>query len=203
VATLNPVTRLLENTRVYRLWQAPFAEKKWAPIVRHNDLARVQRVLDVGCGPGTNTRYFLDKEYLGIDINPRYTADAGARFGKEFVTADVTTWQSAGKTYDFILLNSFLHHIDDQGCRRILANLQTHLEPSGFIHILDLVLPERVSAARVLARADRGGFARPLAPWHELFSEFFEPTLFEPYSLSVAGIDLWKMVYFRGRLRDA
>src|SRR6185437_15919484 len=50
--------RLMEFTVAYRLWQAPFAERKLAPLWEHNDVARARRVLDVGCGPGTNTQHF-------------------------------------------------------------------------------------------------------------------------------------------------
>lgn len=196
---LNSIARLLEKTWVYRLWQAPFADTKWAPIVQHNDLGQVKSVLDVGCGPGTNTRHFLDKDYLGIDINEKYIAYAKERYGKDFVAVDVTRWQDSERKFDFILLNSFLHHIDDAGCRAILDHLQDLLSETGAIHILDLVLPEQASVARGLARADRGGFARSIDQWRDMFSDYFEPTLFEPYSMSLLGVDLWKMVYFRGR----
>ena len=54
--------RLLEQPLSYRLWQAPFAEAKFEPVRRHNDLGRVRRVLDVGCGPGTNTHHFAAVE---------------------------------------------------------------------------------------------------------------------------------------------
>ena len=63
---------LLEQTLVYRAWQAPFVEQKLTPIFEHNDLSRVRRVLDVGCGPGTNTAHFANADYLGVDINERY-----------------------------------------------------------------------------------------------------------------------------------
>lgn len=197
---MRPPNRLLENTWVYRLWQAPFAEIKWAPISRHNDLSKIGRVLDVGCGPGTNTCHFLDHDYLGVDINEDYVAFAKNKYGKRFVAADVTDWQSDEGPFDFVLLNSFLHHIDDQGCRTILENLQGLLDEAGSIHILDLVLPDRASVARALARADRGGHARSLNQWLDLFTEYFEPTHLEPYSIALFGIDLWKMVYFRGQL---
>ena len=81
----------MEHTLVYRLWQAPFAERKLAPLFRHNDRSRIRRVLDVGCGPGTNARHFLDHDYLGIDLNPAYIRDAERRFGPRFRVADVTT----------------------------------------------------------------------------------------------------------------
>jgi trans-aconitate methyltransferase len=63
------LTYLLEQTPVYSLWQAPFVTDKLAPVVSHNDIARVRRVLDVGCGPGTNTDFFRNADYLGVDIN--------------------------------------------------------------------------------------------------------------------------------------
>ena len=194
--------RLLENTRVYQLWQAPFAESKWAPIQKNNDLNKVRRVLDVSCGPGTNTRHFLHHDYVGIDINEDYISFARDKYGKRFIAADVTRWESNEEPFDFIILNSFLHHIDDQGCRTILNHLRGLLDASGSIHILDLVLPEEASAARWLARADRGGFARPLQQWQDLFSKDFTETLFQPYSLGLLGVDLWKMVYFRGTAKD-
>ncbi|MFM7925397.1 MAG: hypothetical protein ACKPJJ_34670, partial [Planctomycetaceae bacterium] len=37
---------LLAKPAVYRMWQAPFADAKFEPILRHNDLQRVRHVLD-------------------------------------------------------------------------------------------------------------------------------------------------------------
>jgi hypothetical protein len=39
------VDYLLEQTAVYRLWQAPFAAAKLAPMLAHNDIGSVRRVL--------------------------------------------------------------------------------------------------------------------------------------------------------------
>src|SRR5690348_8507904 len=103
---------LLEQPLVYRLWMAPFAEAKLAPLAAHNDLARVRRVLDVGCGPGTNAAHFRDADYLGVDINERYVADARRRHGRTFLAADITAYQVTGDPFDCILVNSFLHHVD-------------------------------------------------------------------------------------------
>src|SRR5437867_13058439 len=79
----------LEHTLAYRLWQAPFADKKLAPLFAHNDLRAVRRVLDVGRGPGTNTRHFGHADYVGVDINPRYIAYAQRRSGRAFLVAGV------------------------------------------------------------------------------------------------------------------
>lgn len=194
--------RLMENSLAYRIWQAPFAERKLAPLYAHNDVARARRVLDVGCGPGTNTAHFARAEYLGVDFNPAYIESARRRHGREFVVADVTKYESApDQRFDLILANSFFHHIDTPGTRRILAHLATLLSDDGHVHVFDLVLPDRRSVSRFLARADRGEYPRRLDEWRELFTGAFEPVVFEPYPLGAAGMTFWNMIYFKGRVR--
>ena len=194
--------RLMENALAYRVWQTPFAEKKLAPLYAHTDPARARRVLDVGCGPGTNTAHFAAADYLGIDINPAYIESARRRHGREFVVADVTKYNVVPEQrFDLILANSLFHHIDSASTRRILAHLATLLSDDGYVHIFDLVLPARASISRFLARADRGEYPRPLDEWHDLFTSAFEPVVFEPYPLGAAGITLWNMIYFKGRAR--
>jgi SAM-dependent methyltransferase len=196
---------IMRQPGVYRAWMAPFADKKFAPIVARNDMTRVRRVLDVGCGPGTNASYFSQASYLGVDLNAEYIRDAQRRYGDEsgrrrFLAVDAAKFVAPpGDRFDFIQVNSFFHHVDDATAASILANLATLLTPDGFVHILDLVLPAKVSPARFLARADRGQYARPLESWNRLFRNFFEPICFEPYDLGALGIPLWKMVYFKGK----
>lgn len=193
----------LNNSLAYRLWQLPFADRKLAPVLAHNDMTRVRRVLDVGCGPGTNTGYFAAAEYLGIDMNPKYIANARARHGREFLVADVTRYEApAGQAYDFILSNSFLHHVDTPDVRRILRHLATLLTPDGHLHLLDLVLPPRPSVGRLLARLDRGDHPRPIDAWQALIEEALEPVHVEPYALTSLGVPLWNMVYIKARRRS-
>ena len=68
--------RVFESSLGYRLMQAPFAQRKLAPVLADADAARARRALDVGCGPGTNTLHFEQTEYLGVDLSEAYVRSA-------------------------------------------------------------------------------------------------------------------------------
>ncbi|MGB6200888.1 MAG: class I SAM-dependent methyltransferase [Candidatus Acidiferrales bacterium] len=197
-----PGTDLLAHPRAYLFWQGKFAEQKLAPMYARNDMARVRRVLDVGCGPGTNTRHFAAAGYLGVDVNPAYVAYARRHYGRDFLAADVCEYTAPeGEKYDFILVNSFLHHIDLASTRRILSHLSTLLTEDGHVHIIEVAMPEHGKVARQLARWDRGRYVRPLAEWRDIFTETFEAAVLEPFWLTRLDVKLWNMVYFKGRAR--
>lgn len=190
---------LLEQAAVYRLWQAPFAERKLAPIERSGDITRARRVLDIACGPGTNANRFLHADYVGVDINDAYIAAARRRKPGRFIAADFTAAAPASLgRFDFILMNSFLHHLDATDAKRVLVAARSLLDAGGHVHLLDLVLPERASPARFLALADRGRFARPMDEWRDMFASVFHTVSFERYDLSVLAVPLWQMVYLKG-----
>jgi SAM-dependent methyltransferase len=196
---MNLTDTLLEQSSVYRLWQAPFATRKFAPVLAHNNVSRINRVLDVGCGPGTNSRQFTHAKYLGIDINPAYVESARRRFRREFVVADARTYRADPEgRFDFILVNSFLHHIATADVVELLSNLRSFLTDDGSIHVLEPVMPSGWPLARLLAYADRGKFVRPLQEWKAILTGVFHPIVLEPYSLKGAGITLWNMIYFKG-----
>jgi SAM-dependent methyltransferase len=195
--------RLMETSLVYRLWQAPFADQKLAPVRGHADLRQARRVLDLACGPGTNADHFVPSSYTGVDINPAYIERARDRYAGRFVVADGTAPDLLpGDQFDFILVNSFLHHLPTHVVGNTLRRVNELLSDDGHVHVLDLILPPGRNVARLLARADRGNYARPLVEWRELLERFFEPVLLEPFSLTAARIPLWNMFYFKGKKRD-
>jgi SAM-dependent methyltransferase len=191
--------RLLELPLVYRTWQAPFASAKLKPFLAHVDLGRTRRVLDIGCGPGTNAPVFAGCEYVGIDINPEYIRTASSRYPGRWVVGDVTDETIfPDEQFDCVFANSLMHHLDDDAVRGLLRRMAQLTAPGGKVHVLDLVLPPHASAGRVLARLDRGRFARPIAQWRRLFTEFLHEEHFQPYAFGLPFVPLWDMVYFVG-----
>lgn len=193
------LARVLSHPVAYRLWQWPFARAKLEPLLRHNDLLRVRSVLDVGCGPGTNADQFSHIDYTGVDLDASYIEYARSRHPGRFICADASCLRfDADQRHDLVLLNSLLHHLDDQRARDLLAQLREAVAPGGHLHVIELVLPERRGLARLLASMDRGRFPRPLDAWRGLLTEHYRSEVFEPFTVQMAGVGLWNLVYFKG-----
>ena len=192
---------VMNNRLLYTAWQAPFVREKFAPVVAHNDLANVRSVLDIGCGPGTNARRFTHCEYTGVDMNPSYIDYARRRFKRRFVVADVTKYEFGQEKFDFVFANSLMHHLETEDTRSLLRRMAELVASDGHVHIIDLILPEEACLARTLTKADRGLYPRPIEQWRELFSEFMQPVVFEPFVLRRIGITLWHLIYFKGRAK--
>ncbi len=191
--------RALEVPLVYRLLQAPFQERKIAPCLAQLHLTPQTRLLDVGCGPGTNAHHFAHTLYTGIDVNQDYVHSARRRHAGRFVVGDATNPDVLPREqFDIILLNSLMHHLPDDAVAHLLSRLVLRLALQGRIHILDLILPPDASAARLLARMDRGRFARPLDAWHALFAQSMHIEQMSTFPLGVPGLPLWHMVYCIG-----
>ena len=193
------IERALETPAIYKLWQAPFVAQKFEPAERHLRARSIRRVLDVGCGPGTNAPRFTGTDYVGIDINERYLVVARARYPGRFVQVDLATADimSLGR-FDTILVNSVLHHLPDTVVSTMLHQMTQLLDADGAVHVLELVTPDRLSWATMMAKLDRGRYARTLTQWRHLLTSHFDPVVFEPYRY---GFGLWAMLYFQGRAR--
>ena len=62
-------------------------------------------------------------------------------------------------------------------------------------------MPASPGMARFLARQDRGELRTIAGRVAQSLRTIFDPVVFETYRLSVAGITLWNMVYFKGKPR--
>lgn len=136
------------------------------------------RVLDCGCGPGELLEYLpSDLEYVGIDIDAGYIADARERFGDRasFRTGAIgPDTMSEEAHYDLVLAWGVLHHLDDGQVREFLRLARRSLKPGGRLVTLDpCYVPGQSPVARLFLRMDRGLHVRALDAWPELVRPTF------------------------------
>jgi SAM-dependent methyltransferase len=193
----------LSRPWIYRAWQAPFVRQKLRPFQDRHTPDDTKRVIDVGCGPGTNARLFSPGNYVGVDLSEKYVIDARRRLGHRFEVWDITQPGPNLGTFDMALVNSVLHHLSDDETKTVFRALPWYLNQGATVHIVDLVLPEDRSLARTLARLDRGDFPRSLDHWRELFGGLMTIHHFQPFRVGLMGTRMWDMVYVEGSLANS
>ena len=114
-------------------------------------------VIDIGCGTGDFTPLFSKKEYLGIDINPRYIAYAQKHYSYRFICHNVIDYDFKNYKFDASLFISTFHHLSDTQSKIILK--KTSIITRKIIIIIDLN-PETSLIKKFLIRLDRGNYVR-------------------------------------------
>ncbi len=200
-------SRLLEIPIVYETLQNGVVRpelRSW----RADDLIEVKprmTVLDVGCGTGKILTDLPEVTYIGIDHNHDYITKANHRHGTRgrFLVIDVNdaAFKALGQ-FDRILLIGVLHHLSDEVCLRMLSKLHDALAPDGLLVTMDPAIEKsQHPVARLLAKLDRGRYARSTARYRALIEKSFA------VESEIVRHDLLRIPYthaaFRARRRDA
>lgn len=149
-----------------------------------------RRVLDVGCGTGFWTEYYVSRgaHYTGVDIAQVSVDRLAARYTEQrFARADVSEGVPGGP-YDAINVFDVLYHItDDAKWEAALGHLAAAVAPGGVLLVTD-VFSDRPSLAehnvmRPLARyldvLGRAGLVREqFVPTHVLLNRHLGPWRF-------------------------
>lgn len=173
-------SRLLENARAYERCQSLLARKNARRIIadKYIETQPGDRILDVGCGPGTMFPYVgSEVEYTGFDINADYIAHARRRFGNRaafFEGTFAVAERRLTQEFDIVIAVAILHHLADQEARALFQLADRVLRPGGRLVTSDCVLIARQNAiARLLIRLDRGKHVRTKEGYLALARERF------------------------------
>lgn len=96
------------------------------------------KVLDVGCGPGRDARYFVEKglDVTGIDLTSKFTEIASERVPKaEFLKMDMRDLEFSKNTFDGIWVCASFFHVPKDEARETLKEFKGVLKPDGIISL--------------------------------------------------------------------
>jgi SAM-dependent methyltransferase len=142
-------------------WQtsAPFFADSEAALVRSVDAKAGERLLELGCGEGSNLFHLRGRKAtcFGIDFSVAKAAFAHREIGIHAAAADATALPFANSSFDAVLIRDLLHHLPRPSLA--LAETRRVLRPGGRLTLIEpnakspLVL---MQAAAI--RAERGLF---------------------------------------------
>jgi trans-aconitate methyltransferase len=190
------IEALLSNPLVYRLHAAGVDRPKLTAIRKFRSDYSGLKVLDLGCGPGNTAHIFSGADYTGVDINESYITVAREKHPElNFIVGDVNRVEW-GTGFDIILINSLLHHLDDNEASKILVKSVAALKETGKVIIQEPLIPGKDEwSYRLMMMLDRGNYFRSLSDWKNLLDQaglYPEEIFF--YQLRVFGFKNYHMV---------
>ena len=92
-------------------------------------------ILDLGCGPGRDLRYFreLGHEAVGLDGSKEFVAMARAYSGCEVLHQDFLALDLPARRFDGVFANATLFHVPSRELPRVLRELAAALKPRGVL----------------------------------------------------------------------
>ena len=135
------------------------------------------RVLDIGCGPGTIFPYLPNVEYVGFDASEEYIQAAQEQYGDRatFYCNQISTETLTDPCYfDLALAVGVLHHLSDMEVLQLCQIAQAALKPGGrFITIDGCYVSGQSHIARYLLSRDRGQNVRDREGYTKIVSQVF------------------------------
>lgn len=134
---------IIERYRRCSHWRLFPKEYLFKALWRHGAFSGDKRVLDFGCGDGSVTTELakLGCRVTGIDVSPELIelARRRARLDRvtnavEFMTGDLSRAALRAKSFDFVLCNEVLHHVD---ITSVVPGLFAFLKPGGVAAIAE------------------------------------------------------------------
>lgn len=193
--------KILQHPAFYSLSQfllAPGAQiilnSKIAQLV--HSLPHKRILLDIGCGP-KSWLWKAGLDPIGLDISFRYSKTYG-QHGIGAITGSSAEIPIKENSIDGIWCIGMLHHLNDTQVKNTVQEMLRIVSNTGYIIILDAVLPRnkwRRSVASLIRRMDRGRFMRTQLHLELLLSTQSKNWNTRRYTYAATGLEMLECTY--------
>lgn len=175
---LETIRSILEFPRAYQFFFNVIGAPERSRILVRDYIRPNQgdRILEIGCGPGTILPYLPSTDYIGFDSNGAYIREASQQFpGAKFICERVSQYTLPYQSYfDIVLALGIVHHLDDAEATDLFRLGQTALKRGGRMITLDgCYVQGQPKAEQYLLSRDRGLFVRTEEEYRALAQAWF------------------------------
>jgi trans-aconitate 2-methyltransferase len=172
-----------------------FADERTRPcrdLVAAIAVPKVQRVIDLGCGPGNSTNVLAarwpEAEIIGLDNAASMIQVARTeRPDRTWIRSDISEWAAAeGESFDVVFSNAALHWIENH--EWLFPKLLGHVRPGG---VLAAQVPSDFNAPPHRIMRELAPANLSVKQWHSHDPGFYYDALAPHAEL----VDIWETVY--------
>ena len=164
------------ETFVYKNLVVPLQGKHTFDFV-DNYYQKGQKVLDFGCGIGSNSKLFHSGDYIGVEVDKsRVTSSSlkypGWRFEQiPFISTEKDRIPFEDSSFDLVFISLCLHHIDSTTCKLLFKEFSRVLNHSGrIIGIEPCILPRKYFSNIFMNIIDAGDYILPTEEYKKIYA---------------------------------
>ena len=185
------------ETFAYRNIVVPLQGSKTFDFVDEH-YSKGMKVLDFGCGTGSNSKLFHSEDYIGSEVDMSRVESSRKRYPKykfEKIpiissSKNVLPWKD--NSFDMIFVSLCLHHINAESCKLIFKEFRRVLKNDGKILGIEPALIDGKYFSNILMNIlDAGDYILPLNKYKNMYqSESFKTNHIN--IVKTFGYNLWQ-----------
>ena len=185
------------ETFAYRNIVVPLQGNKTFNFVDEH-YSRGMKVLDFGCGTGSNSKLFHSEDYIGSEVDMSRVESSRKKYPKykfekiPIISSPKNMLPWKDNSFDMIFVSLCLHHINSKSCKLIFKEFRRVLKSGGKILGIEPALIDGKYFSNILMNIlDAGDYILPLNKYKKMYqSESFETNHINV--VKTFGYNLWQ-----------
>ena len=135
------------------------------------------KVLDFGCGIGSNSKLFHHNDYIGVEVDESRVLSSRLKYPKSkfvqipFISAPSDKIPFEDNSFDLVFISLCLHHIDSNTCKLLLKEFSRVLKHNGkIIGIEPCIISENYFSNIFMNIIDAGDYILPIEEYKQIYS---------------------------------
>ena len=164
------------ETFVYKNFIVPLQGKHTFDFVSKH-YQKGAKVLDFGCGIGSNSKLFDPEDYIGVEVDESRVGSARLKYPESqfkqipFISSEDDKIPFEDNSFDIVFISLCLHHIDSSTCKLLFREFKRILNQDGkIIGIEPCILPNKYFSNVFMNVIDAGDYILPIEEYKKMFS---------------------------------
>ena len=164
------------ETFVYKNFIVPLQGKHTFDFVSEH-YQKGDRVLDFGCGIGSNSKLFDPGDYVGVEVDESRVESARMKYPESqfekipFISSENDKIPFEDNSFDIVFISLCFHHIDFSTCKLLLKEFKRILNQDGkIIGIEPCILPNKYFSNVFMNVIDAGDYILSIEEYKKMYS---------------------------------